>query len=65
MFAKLPLMLLAALSFFALLISAVKIPHKSVIVSYAKDTPDSVLDRAKEEINNAGGFITHEYKTFK
>lgn len=35
---------------------------RSVIVSYPSDTPDSVLDQAKEAIINAGGTITHEYR---
>ncbi|KAK4986170.1 hypothetical protein LTR66_007947 [Elasticomyces elasticus] len=40
-------------------------PQKAVIVSYPKDTPDSVVDRAKTAIKEAGGAITHEYKLIK
>ncbi|KAL4786701.1 hypothetical protein BJX76DRAFT_320517 [Aspergillus varians] len=33
----------------------------SILVTYPKDTPDSVIDSAKDSIREAGGFITHEY----
>ncbi|KAI4736367.1 hypothetical protein E4T50_13134 [Aureobasidium sp. EXF-12298] len=36
---------------------------KQVIVSYPKDTPDSVIEHAMSVIKEAGGIITHEYKT--
>ncbi|KAF2811667.1 uncharacterized protein BDZ99DRAFT_384919 [Mytilinidion resinicola] len=36
-------------------------PLKSVIVSYPDSTPNSVLDKAKSAIVEAGGIITHEY----
>ncbi|KAF2672455.1 hypothetical protein BT63DRAFT_452961 [Microthyrium microscopicum] len=48
-----------------LLASAVKLPQKSVVISFPKDTPGHILDQAKEAITQAGGFITHEYKIFK
>lgn len=40
-------------------------PQKAVIVTYPEDTPDSVLDQAKDAIRKAGGMITHEYKLIK
>ncbi|KAI9754310.1 MAG: adenylate kinase [Chaenotheca gracillima] len=39
--------------------------QKAVIVSYPSDTPDSVLDEAKDAIKTAGGMVTHEYKLIK
>ncbi|GAB7366090.1 hypothetical protein MBLNU230_g7655t1 [Neophaeotheca triangularis] len=38
---------------------------KSVIVSYDKDTPSSVMETAMEHIRQAGGVITHEYTIIK
>ena len=46
---------------FALLATASKLPKKSVVVSYPKDTPDHVVEQAMEGIRKAGGYITHEY----
>ncbi|GAB7352938.1 hypothetical protein MBLNU459_g3518t2 [Dothideomycetes sp. NU459] len=55
-------------------------PQKAVIISYPKDTPDSVVDKAKAAIKEAtdrfskltqnahaiqGGVITHEYNIIK
>ncbi|KAF1353354.1 hypothetical protein BDV97DRAFT_346367 [Delphinella strobiligena] len=40
-------------------------PLKQVIVSYPNDTPDSVLEKAKAAIKEAGGVITHEYNIIK
>jgi len=40
-------------------------PQKAVIVSYPDETPDSVVDQAKNAIKAAGGMITHEYKLIK
>lgn len=37
---------------------------KTVIVSYPNDTPSSVVDKAINEVTNAGGIVTHEYCTF-
>lgn len=51
-------------SLFALTILAVA-PQKAVLVSYPKDTPDWVMDQAKDTIRKAGGMITHEYKLIK
>ncbi|KAL4941013.1 hypothetical protein BDV06DRAFT_195462 [Aspergillus oleicola] len=34
---------------------------KSILVTYPKDTPDSVIESAKQDVKNAGGTITHEY----
>lgn len=39
--------------------------QKSVIVSYPADTPNSVLDQAKNAIKDSGGMITHEYQLIK
>ncbi|GAD97320.1 conserved hypothetical protein [Paecilomyces variotii No. 5] len=39
--------------------------QKSFIVTYPKDTPDSVLTTAKDAITEAGGLITHEYHLIK
>ncbi|KAH8904012.1 endopeptidase inhibitor-like protein [Coniochaeta sp. PMI_546] len=39
--------------------------QKSVIVSYPADTPNSVLDQAKDAIKESGGIITHEYQLIK
>lgn len=60
-------MKLQLLSIFALVALAVgaKLPQKQVIVSYPDNTPDSVLDKAKNAIKEAGGVITHEYKIIK
>jgi len=44
---------------------AVNLPQKAVIVSYPNDTPDSIVDQAKDAIKAAGGMITHEYKLIK
>ncbi|KKK13900.1 hypothetical protein P175DRAFT_0532284 [Aspergillus ochraceoroseus IBT 24754] len=33
----------------------------SILVTYPKNTPDSVIEEAKESIRKAGGVITHEY----
>jgi hypothetical protein len=44
---------------------AVTQPQKAVIVSYPDETPDSVVEQAKDAIKAAGGFITHEYKLIK
>ncbi|KAL2809537.1 hypothetical protein BJX63DRAFT_435101 [Aspergillus granulosus] len=35
---------------------------KSVLITYPKDTPDSVINEAKDSIRKAGGTITHEYR---
>ncbi|PNS13892.1 hypothetical protein CAC42_1383 [Sphaceloma murrayae] len=40
-------------------------PMKSVMISYPKDTADSVIEQAKKDIENAGGKITHVYTIFK
>ncbi|KAL4868220.1 hypothetical protein BDV12DRAFT_169958 [Aspergillus spectabilis] len=33
----------------------------SILVTYPKNTPDSVIDDAKDSFRKAGGVITHEY----
>ncbi len=50
---------------FVALALGVTMPQKSVIVSYPDNTPDRVLDQAKNAIKAAGGMITHEYKLIK
>jgi hypothetical protein len=54
-------------SLFALITVALgaTMPQKAVIVSYPDNTPDTVLDKAKDAIKAAGGMITHEYKIIK
>ncbi len=54
----------SVLAFVAVALSA-SMPQKSIIVSYDQNTPDSVLNQAKEAIKAAGGMITHEYVLFK
>ncbi|KAN0110343.1 hypothetical protein V8E51_006730 [Hyaloscypha variabilis] len=60
-------MKLAIFSILALLtvVMAAAQPQKAVIVSYPNDTPDSIIDAAKDAIVAAGGVITHEYKLIK
>jgi hypothetical protein len=48
-----------------LMVSAATQPQKSVIVSFPKDTPTDILDKAKEAVLTAGGMITHEYTIIK
>lgn len=43
----------------------VTMPKKAVIVSYPDDTPDNIVDQAKDAIKAAGGLITHEYSLIK
>lgn len=50
---SLVLVLLAAFAFAAG-------PQKSVIVSYPENTPDSVLDKAKDAIRKAVSFIAQD-----
>ncbi|KAL1955618.1 hypothetical protein VTO42DRAFT_8351 [Malbranchea cinnamomea] len=40
-------------------------PLKSVVITYPKETPDSVVQKAKQAILDAGGKITHEYNLIK
>ncbi|KAJ5476972.1 hypothetical protein N7539_007116 [Penicillium diatomitis] len=37
---------------------------KSVVISFPKGTPSSVVDKAKDAIVASGGVITHEYHLF-
>lgn len=39
--------------------------QKDIIVSFPEDTAEDVMTRAKDEITNAGGAITHIYTLFK
>jgi len=39
--------------------------QKSVIITYPADTPNSILDQAKQAIRDGGGIITHEYQLIK
>lgn len=36
-------------------------PQRSVIVSFPNETPDHIVEEAKEGIRKAKGVITHEY----
>ncbi|TLS24798.1 hypothetical protein PpBr36_08076 [Pyricularia pennisetigena] len=38
---------------------------KQVIITYPSDTPDSVLQQAKNMITESGGVITHNYDIIK
>ena len=58
------LTILSILTFITMALAAVQ-PQKSVIVSYPNDTPDGIVDQAKDAIIAAGGVITHEYKLIK
>ncbi|KAG9195691.1 hypothetical protein G6011_00812 [Alternaria panax] len=40
-------------------------PHRSVIISWPKDTPDEIVEQSKEAIRQAKGVITHEYNIIK
>lgn len=61
---KMKLAILSIFTFITMVLAAVQ-PQKSVIVSYPNDTPDSIVDQAKDAIIAAGGVITHEYKLIK
>jgi hypothetical protein len=39
--------------------------QKQVIISYPNETPDWVVQEAKDAILGAGGAITHEYNLIK
>ncbi|KAI0518277.1 hypothetical protein F5B22DRAFT_600636 [Xylaria bambusicola] len=39
--------------------------QKDIIMSFPQSTPDNIVNKAMEEIRNAGGTITHEYKLLK
>ncbi|KAA6409588.1 MAG: hypothetical protein FRX48_06199 [Lasallia pustulata] len=52
------------LVFLAVVVSGLVL-QKQVVVSYPKNTPDSIIAQAKDAIIAAGGMITHEYKLFK
>jgi hypothetical protein len=54
----------AVLAFVTVALAATQ-PQKAVIVSYPDNTPQRVLDQAKDAIKAAGGLITHEYKLIK
>ncbi|KAH8899474.1 hypothetical protein GQ53DRAFT_741603 [Thozetella sp. PMI_491] len=56
-------LLVAAVALFAGAI-AVDV-QKSVIITYPEETPDSVLDQAKDAIRASGGTVTHEYQLIK
>jgi hypothetical protein len=59
---KLQLSLVLACVTFAL---AATQPQKAVLITYPDNTPESILDQAKDAIKAAGGIITHEYKLIK
>ncbi|KAL8380979.1 hypothetical protein RB595_005329 [Gaeumannomyces hyphopodioides] len=39
--------------------------QKQVIVSYPNETPNSVIDQAKQAIREGGGVITHDFELIK
>lgn len=59
------LTLLLAAIFLIAVVNAATQPQKSVIVSFPSDTPSEILEKAKEAVLKAGGFITHEYQIIK
>lgn len=61
---KMKFTILSILTFITVVLAAAQ-PQKSVIVSYPNDTPDSIVNQAKDAIVAAGGVITHEYKLIK
>ncbi|MCJ1299836.1 hypothetical protein MMC08_002630 [Hypocenomyce scalaris] len=52
------------LAFLAVAVSGLVL-QKQVVVSYPKNTPDSIVAQAKDAITAAGGVITHEFELFK
>lgn len=38
---------------------------KQVIITYPSETPDSVVQNAKDKITESGGVITHSYDLIK
>ncbi|KAL6707044.1 hypothetical protein ACN47E_004796 [Coniothyrium glycines] len=54
-------LLLASLAAFAMAVA----PQRSVIISWPNDTPDHIVEDAKEAIRKAKGVITHEYNIIK
>jgi hypothetical protein len=60
---KLLAYLLATLALFSSVLAVDM--QKHVIISYPSDTPDWVVQEAKDTIKTAGGFITHEYNLIK
>ncbi|KAF2855291.1 hypothetical protein T440DRAFT_464565 [Plenodomus tracheiphilus IPT5] len=54
-------LVVALLAAFAMAVA----PHRSVIISWPNETPDHVIEEAKEAIRKAEGEITHEYNIIK
>jgi hypothetical protein len=54
----------SVLAFVAVALSAT-MPQKAVIITYPENTPEKILEQAKDAIKAAGGLITHEYKLIK
>ncbi|KKZ59180.1 hypothetical protein EMCG_05427 [[Emmonsia] crescens] len=40
-------------------------PQKAVMVTYPKDTPNSVIEQAMQAVKDAGGTITHKFELIK
>ncbi|KAH7393039.1 hypothetical protein BKA66DRAFT_457460 [Pyrenochaeta sp. MPI-SDFR-AT-0127] len=40
-------------------------PQRSVIISWPNETPDHIVEEAKDAIRKASGVITHEYNIIK
>lgn len=64
MTSRIAFLLFAFLAFVALA-TALRLPQKSVVISFPSGTPGHVLEQTEAAITEAGGFITHEYKLFK
>ena len=56
---------IASLLTMSAVVLGAQLPQKAVIISYPNETPDHILDQAKDAIKAAGGMITHEYKLIK
>lgn len=56
--------LFSILAFVAVALAATQ-PQKSIIITYPDNTPDSIVDQAKNAVIAAGGMVTHEYKLIK
>ncbi len=59
------LAIFSILTAFLALGMAATMPQKDVLVSYADNTPDSVVEQAKKAIIDSGGSITHSYVLIK
>ena len=56
---------LSILAIVLTIVSGAKVAQQAIIVTYPADTPNHVLDQARDAIVAAGGMITHEYTLLK